>query len=165
MKYVILILLLLSFNEAYSETKDVNIYLEILGYSPMFKPTLEYNINSFELFDGIQSTYLTLGGAMFGLGYRTTYSSPIIGINHVIGDEFCVELGASYFRQYKSDFYGDFEDVSSLYELDKYDAIGFNVGFREYSGSYFYRIMYTPLYNLTDKELRSIFSFSFGWGF
>jgi hypothetical protein len=148
-----------------SEEKDVNIYCEVLGYSPILKPTIEYNVNSFEFLGGLQSTYLTLGAAMFGVGYLTTYSSPIVGINHVIGDEFCVEFGASYFRQYNSDFHGDFEEVSSMYELDNYDAIGFNVGLREYTDSFFYRINYTPLYNLTDKEFSGIFSFSFGWGF
>ncbi len=165
LSYLALIIFFISSNSLTSDEKDVNVYVEILGYSPMFKPTLEYNVNSFELFGGLQSTYLTLGASMFGVGYRTTYSSPIIGINHVIGDEFGVELGASYFRQYRADFYGEFEEVSSLYELDNYDAVGFNVGFREYSDSFFYRITYTPLYNLTDKEFKGIFSFSFGWGF
>ena len=148
-----------------AKEKDINIYLEFLGYSPLIKPTLEYNVNSFELFGGLQSTYITLGASMFGLGYRTSYSSPIVGINHVIGDEFGVEFGASYFRQYRGDFHGDFVEVNSMYELDNYDAVGFNVGIREYIDSILFRINYTPLYNLTDKEFRGIISFSIGWGF
>ncbi|MFN3196034.1 MAG: hypothetical protein ACE364_08810 [Chlorobiota bacterium] len=163
--YIVLVFFILSSLSLKSEEKTINIYCEILGYSPLLKPTLEYNVNSFELFGGLQTTYLTLGASMFGLGYRTAYSSPIVGINHVIGDEFGVEFGASYFRQYKSDFYGDFVEVNSMYELDNYDALGFNVGLREYSDSFFFRINYTPLYNLTDKEFRGIVSFSFGWGF
>lgn len=164
-KYIVLIIFFLSSFSLVSEEKNVNIYCEILGFTPLIKPTLEYNINSFKLFDGLQTTYLTLGASMFGLGYRTAYSSPIIGLNHVIGDEFGVEFGASYFRQFRTDFYGDFEEVSSMYELDNYDAIGFNVGLREYTNSFFFRINYTPLYNLTDKEFKGIISFSFGWGF
>ena len=165
LSYLALIIFFISSNSLTSDEKDVNIYVEILGYSPMFKPTLEYNVNSFELFGGLQSTYITLGATMFGIGPRVTYSSPIIGINHVIGDEVGFEFGASYFRQYRGDFNGDFVEVSSMYELENYDALGFNVGLREYNDSFFYRINYTPLYNLTDKEYQSVFSFSFGWGF
>jgi len=168
-KYIVLIIFIFSSFSLKSEEKIINIYCEILGYSPLIKPTLEYNVNSFELLGGLQTTYFTLGASMFGVGYRTAYSSPIVGINHVIGDEFGVEFGvefgASYFRQYRSDFYGDFVEVNSMYELDYYDALGFNLGLREYTDSFFIRINYTPLYSLTDKELRGIFSFSFGWGF
>jgi hypothetical protein len=165
LSYIALITFFISSKPLTSDVKDVNVYVEILGYSPIFKPTLEYNINSFELFGEIQSTYLTLGGSMFGVGYRTSYSSPIIGINHVIGDEYGVEFGASYFRQYRGDFNGDFVEENSMYELDNFKAIGFNVGLREYNDSFFYRINYTPLYNLTDKEFQGAFSFSLGWGF
>lgn len=164
-KYIFFIIFILSSYNIKSEEKDFNIYCEIIGYSPWMKPTLEYNVNSYELFGGLQSTYLTLGASMFGIGARSLYSSPIIGINHVIGDEFCVEFGASYFRQYRGDFHGEFQEVSSMYELENYDAIGFNAGFREYSGSFLYRITYTPFYNLTDKEFKGSISFSFGWGF
>ena len=137
----------------------------MLGYSPLIKTSLEYNVNSFTLFDIDQSTYLTLGTSMFGIANGIyAYSSPIVGANQVIGSDFAFEIGGSYFRQYKSD--SDLSSsISSIYELDNYDAIGFNAGFRSYSGNFLIRVNYTPFYNLTDNEFRNSLSFSFGWSF
>lgn len=166
MKIIITILLLLSTTASYSKAKDVNVYIEIIGNTIGFKPTIEYNINTFEFLGESQITYINFGASMMGvINGGMFYSSPVIGITQVIGDGAGVEFGANYFRQYKGDQDTDFDKVSSLYDLDSYDAIGFQVGYRECSETFLFRITYTPFYRFDTKELKTSFSMSFGWGF
>lgn len=166
MKIIITILLLCTSTATYSKAKDVNIYVELIGHTIGFKPTIEYNINTFEFLGESQITYVNLGASMMGvINGGMFYSSPVLGITQVIGDEFGVEFGANYFRQYSGGQDTDFKEVKSIYDLDSYDAIGFQTGFRECTDTFFLRLTYTPYYRLDTKEFTTSFSMSFGWGF
>ena len=159
-------MLLITSTASYSKAKDVNIYIEIIGNTIGFKPTIEYNINTFEFLGESQITYINFGASMIGvINGGMFYSSPVLGITQVIGDEFGVEFGTNYFRQYKSDQDTDFKNVKSIYDLDSYDAIGFQAGFRECTDTFLLRITYTPFYRFDTKEFTTSFSMSFGWGF
>lgn len=144
----------------------MSIYIELFGNTIGIKPTIEYNINTFEFLGESQITYINFGASMIGvINGGMFYSSPVIGLTQVIGDEFGFEFGANYFRQYKADQDTDIKNVKSIHDLDNYDAIGFQVGLRECSDTFLFRITYTPFYILDSKELKTSFSMSFGWGF
>lgn len=158
--------MLCSSTASYSKAKDVNVYIEIIGNTIGFKPTIEYNINTFEFLGESQITYINFGASMVGvINGGIAYTSPVIGINQVIGDEFGFEFGTCYFRQYIGNQDTDFDNVSSIYDLDHYDAIGFQAGFRECTDTFLLRLTYTPFYRLDTKEFTTSFSISFGWGF
>lgn len=137
-----------------------------MGNTAGIKPTIEFNVNTFELFGESQITYISLGASMLGIiNGGVFYSSPVIGFNQVIGEDFGFEFGASYFRQYYYTQAVDRKKINSLYDLENYDAFGFNFGFREISGSSIFRINYTPFYRLDTKNLQTSFGISWGWGF
>lgn len=151
MKFLIIILLLLSLNEAYSETNDINVYGTFPGYTKNFEIDMEYSLLNFNILGLESTTYLKFGASMFGFyDVFTVFSYPIIGFVQFFGEKEGLDFGANYFRSYRLDLENkNLPRDQRIPERDEFEAIGFEIGYRLYSGNSLIRITYTPIYHLS----------------
>lgn len=103
MKIIIIILLLNTFIQAKSETRDVNMYGSILSTPGIVEFSLEYNVLHFH-FLGIESTtYVKAGSSMLGIqGLSVRYSTPVVGLVQYLGNDSGFDLGLSYLNHYNN---------------------------------------------------------------
>lgn len=165
MKYIIIIILLLSSIHSNSKTRDINVYGTLGGYTTSIEFAMEYNLLNTKMLGIETTTYFKFGASMFGFyDVILTYSYPVIGFVQFFGKKEGLDLGANYFNRY----YRDLLDKSLPRELRvpsrlDVEAIGFELGYRFYDEKTVYRFTYNPAFILSsDDTEKNEFTHSIG---
>jgi len=169
---IIILLLLTSSFEIFSEEKDVNIYGTFPGYSFGFELDMEYCLLRSSLFGIESNTFIKYGASMFGFyDVLVAHSYPIIGFIQYFGDEKGIDIGANYFKSHNKNILDkSLPREQRIISTNDFEAVGFELGYRLYNDNVIYRFTYTPSYILTaeykyGKQIIHLFGFSMGYSF
>lgn len=174
MKILIAILLILSSYSSYSKTRDLNIYGTLLASTGIGEFDLEYSVLNFDVLGTESTTYLKYGASVFGAYDFALFScQPIIGFVQYFGTDYGLDIGVNYFNVRKLGYWNKaIPREQRIAEKENYEAIGFEIGAREYYGNNVLRATFTPFYKLNDDNNANktffqslIFSVGISWGY